>query len=164
MSLALHKYKYKYKYKCKVGKPSVSVYVTGKASYTSKTLLIFSLQGLKYIILGIGWPSVFWHYTINNTNKITNTSVTASTATALLRTVGHFILWVGGPSISIDSGTNTNTAYYPVGGPGPSMSLKSHRTYLVSNRLVSERARTHPPVGLLSVVTCTIEKAPYSNT
>ena len=94
------------------------------------------------------------------------TSVTASTATALLHctAVGHIILCVGGPSMSIDSGTNTHTAYYPVGGPGPSMSLKSHRTYLVSNTLVSERTRTHHPVGLLSLVTCTIEKASYSNT
>ena len=93
-----------------------------------------------------------------------HTSVRASTATALLQAVGHIILWVGGPSMSIDSGTNTNTAYYPVGGPGPSMSLKSHRTHLVSNTLVSERAGAHHPGGLLSVVICTIEMASYSNT
>ena len=40
----------------KVGRSSVPVYVTGKALCTSETRLIFSLQGLQYIILWMGWP------------------------------------------------------------------------------------------------------------
>ena len=44
--------------KCKVSRPSLSVSVTGKALYTSETLLIFCLQGLQYIILWMGWPSM----------------------------------------------------------------------------------------------------------
>ena len=119
--------------------------------------------------LSCGWVGLLWLLTLalhkhQHKQNYKHTSVTASTATAQVQAVGHFILWVGGPSMSIDSGTNTNTAYYPVGGPGPSMSLKGAHTHLVSNTLVSERAGAHHPGGLLSVVICTIEMASYSNT
>ena len=119
--------------------------------------------------LSCGWVGLICLLTLalhkhQHKQNYKHTSVTASTATAQVQAVGHFILWVGGPSMSIDSGTNTNTAYYPVGGPGPSMSLKGAHTHLVSNTLVSERAGAHHPGGLLSVVICTIEMASYSNT